>query len=235
MTELRGNGLKGHLPPQLAFLSYLQVFSAGHNHLMGGNIMINGSSSPLHSIDVAFARLSTLRALTLHGNNYTGSLPLQVLRDNSQLELLLLAENQFRGTLPSELAALTRLGELQLPWNNMTGSIPTSLAKLNKTLSKSEFRGCRAGYAHASHPLYVRSCRNHQLGWESTHRDTAHRNYTVDATQNSHSVQQFRVVRVLGYGPTGNVQPARFPGCLYTIEWDISKTTLFQIDSIDKL
>jgi Leucine rich repeat len=130
-----GNRLQGHLPPQLSFLSFLEIFSAGNNRLEGGNI-IKGSSSELHTIDVAFAGVSTLQALTLHGNAFTGRLPSQVFRDNSQLQVLLLGENQFQGTLPSELAAMTNIWELGLSSNNLTGSIPTSLANLNQTLRK---------------------------------------------------------------------------------------------------
>jgi hypothetical protein len=162
MAALQGNGLKGKLPPQLSFLSFLQIFSAGNNRLAGGNSVVNSS---YHDIDLAFAGVSTLRAITLHGNAFTGTLPLRVFRDNSQLELLLLGANQFRGTLPTtELAALTSLWNLQLPRNNITGSIPTSLAKLNRTLRKwIRFMVCLPSYLYSwlctcLSLLYVRSC-----------------------------------------------------------------------------
>ncbi len=69
--------------------------------------------------------------LFLRDNNLHGTLPVQLAR-LSKLSRLFLWRNQLTGVIPVELARLTNLTWLELGVNKLTGAIPVELARLTK-------------------------------------------------------------------------------------------------------
>ncbi|AES72598.1 putative protein kinase RLK-Pelle-LRR-XII-1 family [Medicago truncatula] len=101
-------------------------------------------------IPMEIFQLSSLTTLYLHGNSLNGSLPpsfkmeqlvAMVVSDNmlsgnipkievDGLKTLVMARNNFSGSIPNSLGDLASLVTLDLSSNNLTGSIPVSLEKL---------------------------------------------------------------------------------------------------------
>ncbi|PTQ26419.1 hypothetical protein MARPO_1854s0001, partial [Marchantia polymorpha] len=111
------NNLTGTLDP-LRNLSLLAYLDAAKNNL-------TGTLDPLRN-------LSQLVLLGVENNRLTGTL--EPLRNLSMLsdgiQYLLLNDNNFRGHIPAELGKLSRLKLLFLHNNGLSGPIPTSLADL---------------------------------------------------------------------------------------------------------
>ena len=138
MIDFRGNNLHGSLPPQLSFLSHLQVLTIPNNHIQGGMMMSlgNNGSTSIHAIDRALQGISTLQVLTLFDNDFSGSLPTRLWQTNPDLRMVLLSLNRFDGSIPTEIFSATQLRELQLRGNQLTGSIPTWIGSLGSSLRK---------------------------------------------------------------------------------------------------
>ena len=83
------------------------------------------------TIPVELAQLSQLWWLDLAGNQLTGTIPVE-LSQLSQLWWLSLHGNQLTGTIPVELSQLSQLWRLYLSNNQLTGSIPVELAQLSQ-------------------------------------------------------------------------------------------------------
>ena len=87
-----------------------------------------GQAGPLPS---ALGALSELEVLILYDNQFAGPLPAELGR-LKQLQTLHLFDNAFTGSIPPELAQLTNLQSLALGANQLTGQIPEALAQLTK-------------------------------------------------------------------------------------------------------
>ena len=68
--------------------------------------------------------------LNLYGREMTGSIPGE-LANLTRLRVLLLSSNQLTGTIPVSLATLSNLEALDLRDNNLTGSLPVEMAGLS--------------------------------------------------------------------------------------------------------
>ena len=80
-------------------------------------------------IPSALGSLTSLRTLSLWGNQLTGTLPTE-LGNLANLEVLSLSQNQLTGTIPAWLGSLANLQWLSLWGNQLTGTIPTQLGNL---------------------------------------------------------------------------------------------------------
>lgn len=92
--DLSGNGLTGAIPPGLS-------------------VLFDASALDLR-----------LRELDFSDNGLSGEIPLGFAQLFPNLEVLRVANNQFRGPLPADLTSLTRLTELDLDNNHFSGQIP---------------------------------------------------------------------------------------------------------------
>ena len=140
--NLTYNGLIGHLPPELVFLSALETLILSGNRLSGQippgiesltqlKSLLLDSNRLSGSIPPALGEITTLNVLTLHNNQFSGSIPAQ-LGNLTNLTLLSLASLDLSGSIPSELGKLSRLEELFLYENSLDGRIPRELGNLAK-------------------------------------------------------------------------------------------------------
>ncbi|MCY4529861.1 MAG: leucine-rich repeat domain-containing protein, partial [Chloroflexi bacterium] len=77
--------------------------------------------------------LSSLRTLSLWGNQLTGGIPKE-LGSLTNLQTLDLNENRLTGEIPKELGSLAKLQWLNLFENRLTGEIPTELGDLSELI-----------------------------------------------------------------------------------------------------
>lgn len=111
---LRGNGLSGMLPDELAQMEYLATLSLPLNNLYG-------------EIPASLADLPNLQDLYLSDNQFTGNIP-AVLLSKGRLGYLHLERNDLSGELPVELGKLVNIRKLYLSGNAFTGQVPAGLA-----------------------------------------------------------------------------------------------------------
>ena len=116
--KLIGNGLTGHIPPELAQLSSLTRLGLGFNELTG-------------QIPTQLGSLSNLAVLNLASNHMAGNIPVE-LGKLANLEELRLDSNSLSGEIPAELARLSNLRELYLSDNHLSGGIPVELGQLER-------------------------------------------------------------------------------------------------------
>ena len=140
--NLRNNGLRGELPPQLGDLVHLEALRLNRNELSGaippelGNLANltdlrlnrNELSGP---IPPQLGDLVHLTELRLNQNQLSGEIP-QELGNLTNLERLLLDSNRLSGPIPPELGNLTKLEQLALGSNRLSGAIPPQLGDLTK-------------------------------------------------------------------------------------------------------
>ncbi|KAA8524027.1 hypothetical protein F0562_010542 [Nyssa sinensis] len=142
---LKGQNLKGTLPPELVNLPRLQEIDLTRNYL-SGTIPPEWGSMQLVNISLLgnrltgpipkeFGKITTLVNLTVEFNQLSGVIPPE-LGDLPLIEKIHLTSNNFTGELPETLAKLTTLKDFRIVDNNFTGKIPnfignwTNLEKL---------------------------------------------------------------------------------------------------------
>lgn len=86
----------------------------------------------LHSIDQAFYGVSSLQALTLWGNQFTGFVPNRIWKTNTGLRSIFLNNNDLIGAIPGAISAATSLSDVQFPHNGLSGSLPSELFTLKQ-------------------------------------------------------------------------------------------------------
>jgi len=109
--NLNDNALTGKIPRNLEKWSRLETLDLKRNYLSG-------------SIPGSVDKLKAVQTLELQQNRFTGVLPSIV--EMTNLEVLKLSSNSFRGTLPSDWPDQHRLRELVVSHNQITGTIPTT-------------------------------------------------------------------------------------------------------------
>ena len=115
---LRGAGLAGVLPADIANLDALTRLTLTDNDLTGEIPDLNG--------------LDSIQWLVLGGNAFTGSIPASLGNLDSLIRLWLHRnEGGFEGGIPAELGSLSNLRYLMLHGNGLTGEIPAELGMAN--------------------------------------------------------------------------------------------------------
>ncbi len=117
-VQLGHNGLAGHIPRELGWLTELT-----HLDLSGNNLK--------RHIPAELGRLRALQHLNLRGNSLTGAIP-EELGELAALTSLHLSFNVLTATIPPGLGALADLEILDLGGNRLTGPIPASLGNLSQ-------------------------------------------------------------------------------------------------------
>ncbi|CAB9526077.1 leucine Rich Repeat [Seminavis robusta] len=115
--QLRGNGLNGPLPTELASLTALELINFEGNQLTG-------------SIPVELFR-NKLSSLQFANNSLTGTVPTEVgLFDGSSLDF---ASNSLSGSIPTELFQARTGNRLYIVFddNELTGTLPTEIGALH--------------------------------------------------------------------------------------------------------
>ena len=110
-----GPGISGPLPPELAELVSLEIFTAQENAISG-------------ALPESFSAWSNLRILNLNNNDMTGPLPTAI-GNFVGLTFLDVSSNGFSGRVPEAIGSLVNLVTLKLG-NNAFTSLPASFANL---------------------------------------------------------------------------------------------------------
>ncbi|KAK4740951.1 hypothetical protein SAY87_024539 [Trapa incisa] len=113
--SMRNNSLHGSLPSSISNCKDLQGLDVSNNKLVGA---IPPEIMSLSSLSI-YADFS--------GNNFSGSVPMQV-GNMKNLGKLYLSDNRFSGEIPSTLGGCTSLEYLYMQDNMLGGSIPSSLS-----------------------------------------------------------------------------------------------------------
>jgi hypothetical protein len=121
---LESNNLNGSLSQwtQLREMRNLTVLELSYNSLYG-------------TMPTQIGRLSNIGRLAMSMNQLEGTLPTELGQINRpglarELTQIVLARNNFSGTVPTEIAVHTRLTMLDLQSNSLSGTMPTELARL---------------------------------------------------------------------------------------------------------
>ena len=125
--RLNNNNLSAEIPPELGYLSHLEVLDLSFNELSG-------------TIPAQLGYLANLERLALSGNTLSGALPSQLgyLRNLVTLEL---SRNRLDAAIPPEFGNLANLTFLSFSGNPMAGPIPPELGNLGKLTALLVF-GC---------------------------------------------------------------------------------------------
>ena len=130
--NLRGVGLAGELPAELATVDRLRNLNFGYNELTG-------------PLPTELFTLDSLREAILSGNQLTGSVP-ATLAQATRVEKVLLDGNDLTGSLPEDLSGLTDLTFFDVAGNQLSGSLPAGLGDLPAifylNFSNNDFAGC---------------------------------------------------------------------------------------------
>ncbi|OAY65611.1 Receptor-like protein kinase 2 [Ananas comosus] len=125
--NLSYNDLGGPVRNFSSFMS-LETLDLFHNYLKG-------------TVETQLSSLSKLKSLNLSSNLLMGTIPKLVIdgRKVAAFEELVLSENQFNGTIPSEIFEYENLTVLDLSTNSLSGTIPEKIGMLSnlKTLDLS--------------------------------------------------------------------------------------------------
>ena len=126
VISLRGNGLRGSIPPELGLLANLKVLSLAYNQLSG-------------PIPPELWNLTGLRELWLSGNEaLSGSIPSEA-ANLASLRYLYLRETSLAGPLPNRLTELTELRVLNFSETELCA--PADAAFQTWASGVSSFRG----------------------------------------------------------------------------------------------
>jgi hypothetical protein len=139
--EILGHNMTGTLPSELASLPYLQSISLQNNEFTG--------TLPW---DV-FGKMRLLVVIEMHFNRLTGSIPEFFWEEMTALQNLNFGGNKLTGTISTLLGRMTELFELRLFENDFVGSIPSEIGNL-RSLGKCTLLAVTAHlWAKSSHCL----------------------------------------------------------------------------------
>ncbi|RDY08822.1 putative LRR receptor-like serine/threonine-protein kinase, partial [Mucuna pruriens] len=111
------------LPAQLGAIASLVDLDLSDNSFAGGGLPPD------------LTRLRNLRLVMLANSMLTGVLPGRLFAGSLQLQFLVLRGNNFSGSLPVELWSLPRLSFLDVSANNFSGLLPNSSSAANSTVA----------------------------------------------------------------------------------------------------
>ncbi|KAI3684317.1 hypothetical protein L6452_33539 [Arctium lappa] len=135
--NLRTNSFNKSVISCLSALPSLKTLDLADN-LLGGSFPIQEISGlrELERLDLSFCHLESLlksnemphlrvlKILYLSHNSLNGTLPMEALASFHRLEVLDLSWNQFVGSIPSTIRALSSLRVVSFAYNNLTGMLP---------------------------------------------------------------------------------------------------------------
>ncbi|XP_024993961.1 receptor-like protein EIX2 [Cynara cardunculus var. scolymus] len=159
ILNLRANHFDGHINDGLCYLNSVQILDVADNNL-SGNIprcfnyfsVLSGKQTPL-TTEFAYARaygtthgsaslvikgredtyssiLGLVMLLDLSGNNFSGSIPSELMSLQA-LQSLNLSKNQLTGRIPKTIGDLKSLVAFDASLNRLSGELPVSLSSLS--------------------------------------------------------------------------------------------------------
>ncbi|KAH1108505.1 hypothetical protein J1N35_012273 [Gossypium stocksii] len=186
LLDLSHNRLSGGVPEMLAQSDSLRFLRLSNNHLSGKitpTIFCSSSLEMLYldgnnfdgnipSIDISTCPLYSLTDMDLSDNNLSGELP-RCIWNVSNLNALVVSNNQLKGLIPMELCYLDSLYILDLSKNNFSGPIPScfdaqSIEHLH--LSKNRLSGTLTNAFFYSSSLVTLDLSENQLTGEIPYR-----------------------------------------------------------------
>jgi len=157
------NNLTGKLPSELNSFTNAQNILIYQNHFFG------------EVPDVLLSK-SSLIAINFLDNNFSGELPLF---SNPNLIALILSNNHYTGSIPTEYGNLTKLENLLLDHNQLSGPLP-DLSKLTALI---DFRigGNRFTFANMEPQIeFIKNVAHTSYGYQSDINETGHTVYFSD-------------------------------------------------------
>ncbi|CAB9506389.1 leucine rich repeat [Seminavis robusta] len=139
--RLSNNGLIGILPEELYMLTELTLIQLLNNNL-GGTISSRlGEMLDLERFDLSsnelsgnipaeVAQLTSLDEFAVFRNSLTGTLPKELFRTN--ISALLMEENAFSGSIPSEIGLMRNAELVYLDYTSLTGAVPSEIGLLTE-------------------------------------------------------------------------------------------------------
>ena len=118
-----GNNLQGTLPVELAFLTDMESL-----------VLIKGTIGG--TIPPEYAQWSQLTTFFIQDHLLNGTIPEELIAKTPGMDMFAVGNNMLSGPIPTSLASMPVLRDLQLQGNQFTGSIPTQFGDLSATLSK---------------------------------------------------------------------------------------------------
>nr|XP_043630105.1 probable LRR receptor-like serine/threonine-protein kinase At3g47570 [Erigeron canadensis] len=127
-----GNSLSGSIPSSFGNLTLLSELGLDYNHLEG-------------TVPYSISNCTQLQVLLLNHNNLSGYIPKEIVSLSTLTRGLDLSDNQFFGSLPSEVGNLKNLANLNVSNNMLSGVIPPSLGACTSlvvlSISRNIFEG----------------------------------------------------------------------------------------------
>jgi len=151
--SLGNNNMIGTIPEEMKYLHVLAELTLNNNFLEGS---LPHSLGELYHLDVSSNDIQSslpavfwtnafiMQTMDLSNNNFMGTIPTEIgLVTNASY--MNLAGNNLRGSIPAELEKLTKLETFSLESNELTGTIPSNIGALLKmkqlNLGHNEFVG----------------------------------------------------------------------------------------------
>ncbi|KAF3455325.1 hypothetical protein FNV43_RR05773 [Rhamnella rubrinervis] len=116
--DLPQRNLHGFISPYIANLTFLRSITLSNNSFLG-------------DIPQDIGRLFRLRVLRLSNNTLGGVIPVSLVMNCSNLEILDILINKLAGKLPKEIGFLVKLVRICAGGNNLTGDIPPTIDNLS--------------------------------------------------------------------------------------------------------
>mmetsp|Transcript_15049 Transcript_15049/g.18356 ORF Transcript_15049/g.18356 Transcript_15049/m.18356 type:complete len:699 (-) Transcript_15049:92-2188(-) len=138
---LQNTSLSAYIPSEFGKLTSLRTVGFSANLLYGPIPKEFAALPNLVNVNLSYNRLSgtlptfsssQLQILDIGNNDLHGSIPTKITYSkDSILQVLVLSQNRFSGTIPITLSQLSNLNILDLSNNNIHGEIPSSIGDLH--------------------------------------------------------------------------------------------------------
>eukprot|EP00541_Cyclophora_tenuis_P011570 CAMPEP_0116553478 /NCGR_PEP_ID=MMETSP0397-20121206/7074_1 /TAXON_ID=216820 /ORGANISM="Cyclophora tenuis, Strain ECT3854" /LENGTH=385 /DNA_ID=CAMNT_0004078563 /DNA_START=153 /DNA_END=1310 /DNA_ORIENTATION=- len=180
LLRIDSNSLVGTIPSEIGLCTKLSGLGVSVNTLEGSSLPYELQSLPLEEFEIGDSgislnqippwlwRYSHLRILDLHktgiqyfpteiglltdlelmvlsNNRFRGTIPPSVILQLPKLEKLFMEKCELTGTIPSEIGYLTKMQSIRLSENSLTGNLPTEMGLLTNLeelrVFKNDFEG----------------------------------------------------------------------------------------------
>ncbi|KAL3511996.1 hypothetical protein ACH5RR_024713 [Cinchona calisaya] len=125
--DVENNQISGELPAEI--ISKLQEIR--YLHLSYNNMTSHHGNTNLEPFFTALSKCKYLEELELAGMGLGGSLPHSIGGLAESLGTMLLQENQIHGSIPPQIAQLSKLTLINLTFNKFDGTIPPEIGELS--------------------------------------------------------------------------------------------------------